>query len=323
MKPAIVLVALWTALLMVACGDSDKDCGGPGCGGAPTHDFPATVDAQRTAGVPPEGVSHFTLSFGGVVRSYRIYVPDLPQDHEVPLVVALHGGLGTGDQFAAASRFEAKAQAEGFIVVFPDGVDRTWNGGKCCGGAARKNIDDVGFLAALIEELSKKLPVDRERVFMTGHSNGGIMSFRFGCERPDLVRAIAPVAGSLEVRDCKPSATTSLLAIHGDADKNHPLEGGEGDRSIAGVPFVSMARSLELWSDGMECEANPQHSVVGAITSTVWVACRDGAKASFLVIAGADHPWPGGASGTTAVQGRTSTALDATAAVWSFFEKLD
>lgn len=281
---------------------------------------PAPTAAPSVA-VPATGVSHGTLEIGGLKRTYRLYVPkSMTNATAVPLLVALHGGLGWGDQFANTSRFEVLAATEGFVVVYPDGEDRTWNAGGCCGQAARKNVDDVGFLAALIDELSRQLPIDSGRVFMTGHSNGAMMSFRFGCERPEMVKAIAPVAGSLETPTCKGATGTNLLAIHGDSDQNHPIEGGEGPRSIAGVPFVSMEKSLALWTAAMGCEATPEHSTAGAIRSTVWTKCKDGTKASYLIVAGADHPWPGGPSGAQGTA--ASDAIDATTAVWAFFKTL-
>ena len=239
------------------------------------------------------------------------------------MVVGLHGGLGSGDQFASNSQFEKTAEAEHFVAVFPDGLRNTWNGGGCCGFASRTKVDDVGFLAALIGDLEKRLPVDPGRVFMTGHSNGAIMALRFGCERADLVKAIAPVAGSLEVPSCNPSRGVSLLAIHGDADQNHPIDGGQGPRSIAGVPFTSMATTLQRWADGMTCSQPPAVRTDGPLTTSEWSGCRDGAVMRYIVIAGADHPWPGSAPNKlNPLQGTPSQALDATQTVWDFFASL-
>jgi polyhydroxybutyrate depolymerase len=287
-----------------------------GCGGS---------SARNETSSPPSashsaGTTHATLNVDGVTRTYRLFIPfGLGTDAKVPLVLALHGGLGSADQFAATTKFESLARDEGFIVAFPDGLDGTWNGGSCCGQSARKNVDDVGFLAALIQDLERTAPVDPTRVFVTGHSNGAIMAFRFGCERADLVKAIAPVAGSLETPDCKPTRGASLLAIHGDADQNHPIDGGQGPRSIAGVPFKSMADTLTEWTKAEGC-GDSSRSTSGALTTTDWSGCRDGAVARFIVIAGADHPWPGGAGSILGAQ--ASRDLDATTTVWDFFKSL-
>lgn len=298
-------------------------CGRSGDRAAPTAGEEATIPSSSTAHPIETGVSHQTLEFDGLERSYRQFVPSGVADGaHLPLVVALHGGLGSGDQFAAASNFETLAQSSGFVVVFPDGLDRTWNAGTCCGQSVKKNTDDVGFLAALITELTKTAPIDADRVFVAGHSNGAMMAFRFGCERADLVKAIAPVAGSLEIPECKPSRGVSLLAIHGDADQNHPIDGGVGSRSIAGVSYRSMQDTLAMWTKAMGCDGNPAQSVDGALTTTTWKGCADGARAEFVVIAGADHPWPGGKAGVPGRSGEPSKELDATKAVWNFFESL-
>lgn len=270
--------------------------------------------AQRTA-----GMTHGTLKFAGEDRSFRLFIPfGLRANSAVPLVVALHGGLGSGDQFALTSRFESLAQDQGFVVVFPDGIGATWNAGGCCGQASRTNVDDVGFLAALIDLVKREAPVDAGRVFMTGHSNGAMMAFRFGCERPELVKGIAPVAGSLEIPQCKAGRGTNMLAIHGDADQNHPIDGGQGPRSIAGVDFTSMQTTLSLWTAAMGC-GEPTKSTSGPLTETDWEGCKDGTIARYIVIAGADHPWPGG---LPSVLGNATEDLDGTKTVWAFFKGL-
>lgn len=323
------------AVFLGACRDRDAGGGPAPAASSPAEtpaadETPATPgpgDPSPTATTKPAplttGTSHGTLKHDGEERTYRLFIPTgATADTKMPLVVALHGGLGSGDQFADNSQFEKTAQTEGFIVVFPDGEGRTWNAGNCCGGSARDDVDDVGFLAALIDRLKATLPVDPERVFMTGHSNGAMMTFRFACEQAGKVAAVAPVAGSLEIPGCSPSAPVDLLAIHGDSDKNHPIEGGEGTRSIANVAFVSMAESMRLWTTGFGCAAGPEAKTEGALTTTTWTGCKGGSTAALVVIAGADHPWPGGKmpERTASVQGVPSQELDATAATWSFFE---
>lgn len=290
--------------------------------GSPVPEISPASTATRSPLQFRTGTTTGTIRHDGLERSYRLYVPSgAKADADLAMVVALHGGLGSADQFADNSQFEGLAEDSGFVVVFPNGVDRTWNAGACCGPAARKGIDDVGFLAALIEHLGATLPVNRERVLVTGHSNGAMMAFRFACERSDVVAAAAPVAGSLEIPVCSPARGVDLLAIHGDSDRNHPLEGGEGTRSISGVSYVSMEESMRRWTKGLGCTGAPSTTVEGALTTTTWSGCAGGTTASLVVIAGADHPWPGGEmpARTTALQGVASQELDATRAVWEFF----
>ena len=121
----------------------------------------------------------------------------------MPLVVVLHGGGGNAENIEEVTGFSEKADEEGFIVVYPDGSGRldryllTWNAGFCCGYALENNIDDVGFIRALIEYLQEKYAINRNMIYVTGISNGGMMSYRLGAELSDIVAAIAPVAGSI------------------------------------------------------------------------------------------------------------------------------
>lgn len=259
------------------------------------------------------------MSYGGLERTWRVYVPaSLPAGQRVPLVIGLHGGLGSGQQFESTTGMDAEADTGRFIAVYPDGTGnaRTWNGGACCGYAAGYNVDDVGFISALVDDVTLNFPVDTSRVYVVGHSNGAIMSFRLACELADKIAAIGAVAGSLEVPGCSPSRPVAVLLIHGDADQNHPINGGEGPDSIAGVPFNSVANTMETMRSAMGCSANSSQAIQGAITTTGWPGCSSGVAVELQVIAGGSHAWPGGKP--TLVGGEPSQALNATDVVWQF-----
>lgn len=304
-------------------GDSDAASGDR----APTQDTAAasaspTGTTHAVATVTP-GVSQGEIKTGPLTRTFRLFVPAGLPASGAPLVVALHGGLGNPEQFAATTRFDELATAERFVVVYPAGIESTWNGGACCGRAAAQKVDDVAFLAALIAQLKAQVPIDSRKVFITGHSNGAIMAFRFACERADMVAGIVPVAGSLEIPACTPSRTVPLLAIHGDADRNHPFEGGEGPRSIAGVAFRSMPDSLAMWAKAMGCAAGPEKQGPGVVMTWHWAGCRDNVSTGMIVIAGADHPWPSSTGPRfSALQGEPTKALDASKEAWRFFASL-
>ncbi len=317
-RVSLALGLVMFMLLCVSCSASDRSTPSPTV--STTAESPS---ASATGGDHHEalaaGVSHASLQYGGEKRTYRVFVPPaIPAGTHVPLLVGLHGGLGSGDRFAEKTGLEDLARQEKFVALFPDGNDGTWNAGGCCGKAARLQTDDVGFLAALITLIEQEAPIDPSRVFMTGHSNGAMMAFRFGCERAGLVKAIAPVAGSLEIPSCTPSRGVSVLAIHGDADQSHPIGGGQGADSIARVNFRSMAETMAMWTGAMKC-APPVTSVAGPLTTTDWKSCKDGTLARYIIIAGAGHPWPGDRTGAS---GSAAQALDATNAIWSFFSGL-
>src|SRR5258708_4569834 len=141
-----------------------------------------------------------TLLVNGSQRSYRIHLPTgYSQLTTLPLVIALHGGGGNPEQFAKDTGFDQKADAEGFIVVYPRGIGLlpTWNAIHCCGPAFNNKIDAVGVMRALIDELIGSQHVDPKRVYVTGHSNGGMLSYRLGAELSDKMAAISGSAGTI------------------------------------------------------------------------------------------------------------------------------
>lgn len=207
--------------------------------------------------VAPKGaaVEHTLTTADGRERTYRVYVPSaLPTDRPVPLLVAMHGGLGSGAQFEENSGFDGIAEANGFIVVYPDGIGsavkddfaRTWNGGDCCGPAVKQKVDDVAFIRQLVGQLQQEHAIDPARIYAAGHSNGGIMSYRLACEASDLFAGIGLQAGTLSIDTCTPSHPVSLLHIHGTADENLPID-GERERASPGCrsghPSTASARS--------------------------------------------------------------------------------
>lgn len=226
----------------------------------------------------------------GRTRSYHLYVPSELPTGSVPLLIALHGGIGWGEQYRRQSRFDELAEANGLLVVFPDGVGignknanllRTWNGGYCCGTAVRQGVDDVAFIDALIDEISAEYDVDPRRVFAAGHSNGGIMAYRLACELSNRIVAIGLQAGSLGVDSCAPARPVSVLHLHGTADENHPIDGGVGDRSLSAVEFRSAAYSVETVAAAMGC----------APSTTIWADCDEGVEVQLIAVAGAPHSW--------------------------------
>ncbi len=281
-KPRIVLLAA-AALLMTACAPRSS-----------TTTVPSTTTVESTAVVVKTGgttLNRELVTSDRRTRSYHLFVPAALPTGPVPLLVALHGGTGSGTQFQRQSGFDDLAEAGGFLVVFPDGVGRgresdrlrTWNGGYCCGTAATQNVDDVGFIDQLIDAIAAEYPVDPTRVFAAGHSNGGIMAYRLACELSDRIVAIGLQAGSLGVDECDPSQPVSILHLHGTADENHPIEGGEGPKSIADVSFNSAAYSVETTAAAMGCEPEP--------TDSSWTQCDGGVEIRLVAVAGAPHSW--------------------------------
>ena len=181
-------------------------------------------------------MSKGSLVFGGLTRTYRTYLPQ-GLAKGAPLVVVLHGATETGADIRIETgyAFDRLADRQGFAVVYPDGVDGWWNGCSAADDteANHRDIDDVGFLAALADKLAAESGVDPARIFATGVSNGGDMALRLALEASSRWRAVAPVAANLPAPEnfkCRsPSGgRTSVLLVHGTADHLEPYAGGEG-----------------------------------------------------------------------------------------------
>lgn len=131
------------------------------------------------------------LSSGGQDRTYLVHVP-AGLSGAAPLVLMLHGGYGTGAQAERSYGWDALADQDHFVVAYPDGLDRAWNsGGGCCGKAARRDVDDVAFLTAVVADVEARVPVDPARVYAAGMSNGAMMAYRLACDS-DVFAAIGP-----------------------------------------------------------------------------------------------------------------------------------
>jgi poly(3-hydroxybutyrate) depolymerase len=216
-----------------------------------TTNAPTTTTTTTAEPVEAGQFDDSIVTADGRTRTFHLYVPGSLPAGPVPLLVALHGGTGSGTQFERNSGFDAQADEHGLIVVYPDGVGtgpdetvmRTWNAGGCCGAAARKDVDDVGFIRQLIDEMEKRYSIDPAKVYAAGHSNGAFMSYRLACELSDRIVAVGLQAGGLMIDTCVPERPVSLLHIHGAQDTNVPIEGGVGS-GISGVEFPPVADSI-------------------------------------------------------------------------------
>jgi polyhydroxybutyrate depolymerase len=268
----------------------------------------------------------------GRTRRYRIYVPSvIPSGTSVPLVIALHGGLGTSSQFEANSGLNGFAESNRFIAVYPDGVGnqpdgsgyQTWNGGYCCGPAAAQSIDDITFIRNVVTDLRNSLPVNSSRVYALGHSNGGILSYSIACEMSDVVAAIGVQAGSNLVTDCRPALPVSVFHLHGTNDTNVPINGGRGN-GLSTTVFVSARSAVDAIATVNGCNvASPRFLVASNsdVTALSWTNCKSNSEVRFVTVKNATHAWMGHAAqsaGAASYVGDPYPNLDATRALLSF-----
>jgi polyhydroxybutyrate depolymerase len=263
----------------------------------------------------PSGSEPRALDVGGAERGYRLYVPEQLAD-DPALVVMLHGGVGSAAQAERAYGWNDEADRAGFVVAYPDGLSRTWNAGDCCGGAEREDVDDVAFLTALVAALRQEFGVSPDRTFATGMSNGAMMAYRMACET-NVFAAIAPVAGTI-VTTCDDPAPASVLHIHGLADGQVRMDGEPGG-GIGDVDGMPVADAVGVFRVADACD-DPVVTDEAPVTITA-SECADGRRVVLLTVADAGHQWPGSVAREGATD-QPSTALDATAVIWEFFDTL-
>ena len=263
------------------------------------------VPRRGVASVEPRKQAAPTLTLeavavGGELRWYRVYVPaGVPDGTTLPVVFCFHGGGGNALHAFESYGVAEEAAKRGWIAVFPEGSGnaggpplfafQTWNAGDCCAFASDNQIDDVVFFERMVEDLAAKYPADTQRVFLTGMSNGGMMSYRIAAERPNLIAGLAPVAGALEVGP--PAGSVPLLAIHGLLDTSVPFGGGYGS-GVSGAEFTSQLDSvLPFWAqNGAGAIYGP--FVDGAAQIFVAPAPPGGADTWYFLALDGGHSWP-------------------------------
>jgi polyhydroxybutyrate depolymerase len=274
------------------------------------------------------GDYRFRFVHDGITREYLVHVPRSYRGAPTPMLIALHGGGGDADFQANDSKYKliSKSEQAGFIAVFPNGYSRfpsgilaTWNAGTCCGKAQENNIDDVGFIRAVIARMERQANVDERRIFATGMSNGAMLSWRLACEAPEI-RAIAPVAGTDNTPSCKPSRPVPVIEFHAADDDHVPFNGGVGV-GPSRTDFVSVPATQAKWVqiDRADGSAKRVLSVSGAHCD-LHPAKSGGAPVELCITDTGGHSWPGG--GTQQGRKRPSMAISANDLMWNFFSSL-
>ncbi len=276
-----------------------------------------------------------SLPIGGQTRTYRVHVPSKYQPGtKVAAVLVLHGLGGNAEKALAQGKWLEKSDQAGFIAVGLDGTlkdpanrsnlltnPRRWNAGELGGAARGSQADDIGFVNAVIDQLVQTGRVDPQRIYVTGFSNGAAMAFRVGVELSHRVAAIAPVANAMLINPTALKQPVSLLLIWGTADPVNPFNGGTVKRSGQQRVRPSADSAWKTWGKLLNCPPTPQiiYQQRG-VTGTALRPCKAGSEALFYSVEGMGHTWPGGSRYLPEqVVGRSSTAIDATDLIWTFF----
>jgi polyhydroxybutyrate depolymerase len=245
-----------------------------------------------------------TITHNGITRNHITYVPTgYVPGTVVPLVFVMHGFTQSAQAIMNATGFNDLAEAEGFIVVYPNGVNNGWNTNSPFPGGS--TADDVGYIGSLRDTLIAQFSIDTTRIYACGFSAGGYMSHKLGCESPKCFAAIASVSGTINngaVDDCAPQHTPGVLQIHGTSDLivsyNGSIFSGLGVQAV-----------LDLWTNDLACTTPPVITPFGdSIEQQVYASCEGGASVVHYKIDGGGHTWPVGA------------VFNATNIIWDFFQ---
>lgn len=260
------------------------------------------------------------IQFGGRTRTFIIHFPSGYDDQKpVPLMLSFHGRKGQGKDQVKLSNFNQVADRHGFIVVYPDGVGKSWNAMHGTGDAEALGVDDVGFVGALIDTLMERYSIDPRRIYASGMSNGGAFVHRLGCEMSDRIAAIASVAGEMAPKmaaQCKPTDPVAVIDFHGTKDRIVPFDGGE---TGGGGDLLSAPATVEVWRKLNGCnETSKETFSKGDVTCRTFTGGR--APVTLCTVQGTGHTWPGGYQYLPRILiGTTSRDVDASEMIWEFF----
>jgi len=281
----------------------------------------------------------YTLIYDGRERFYLLYLP--PQYDGItplPLVFVLHGGGGNPYMYDEMTGFGQKAQDEGFILVYPAGTGQfqrqllTWNSGYCCAYAYENDVDDVGFFQELVASLTSQYTIDPARIYVAGHSNGGMMAYRLGAEMSDIFAAVGIMAGTIGGYPTptsddlfiipQPQNPVSVIHIHGMEDEQVRYEGGVNKlNSPSRRNDLSVADAMAFWVDVNQCDPTPiiEKFDDDMVIVDTYSCDATGTGLKLISIVDGGHSWAGGFVDRQRAD-PPSLRVSATDEIWAFFE---
>jgi len=268
-----------------------------------------TTSAPEAVPLQVDGPGRYEadLVSGGLVRRFVLFVPESAPD-PAPLVIAFHGFTRDPEYMEALSGFSELAEAEGFVVAYPEGTGfpRRWM------ALYSQGNQDVAFTRDLVAAIAAVVPIDPRRVYAAGFSSGGAMAARLGCDAADLIAAVGPVAAPYPAMSaCAPSRAVPLAAFHGRDDAVVPFDPPPGTGT-------GVEENLGRWAERNGCAPGPEeHPVAAEVTRLAWEGCAAGADVVLYAVTGGRHGWPGSAD--SSFWGLTTDAVDASAMLWEFF----
>jgi polyhydroxybutyrate depolymerase len=287
-----------------------------------------------SAPVCAEAFEDFTVEAQGMVRHYLVVAP--ARSGSLPVILVLHGAGGGAAQALGHYHWDTKGPAAGFLTIGVEAspVDpsrpenplrnpRVWNDRSGRGALGWRGIDDIGYIRAVLNEVGRRYPIDRSRIFATGFSSGASMTWRLGVELADQLAAIAPVAG-MWAESGSPAHLPSALYITGTEDPLNPLRGGMV-RSPWGGTFIKppAGDNPARWAHTLGCAQATERRLAPGVIEDAWQSCAYDAEVLYITVEGLGHHWPGGVPTAlpAGLVGLPNDAVDATSLILEFFER--
>jgi polyhydroxybutyrate depolymerase len=257
------------ALLATACGSSSASEPGPRTYSTEVRDVTLEVDGRQ--------------------RSYLLQPAEgLAKGERSALVVVLHQEGGTPAGVAAETGLQA-LRKQGATLVYPAGVDQSWDAGACCGTPKENGVDDVRFLEAIFADAAEQAPVDPERTALVGYSSGGMLTYRYVCDRPGTLAAAVVVSGSLESPCDEQITTPDVLALHGKSDGTIGFDRPKFIKALGLAPRPVVS-TLGILTRSAGCKDDPETTQVEDAEVRRWDDCRGG-DVQAQIVTGKGHGW--------------------------------
>jgi poly(3-hydroxybutyrate) depolymerase len=249
------------------------------------------VLAAPASATPPGGIdATIATAYAGQVRTFNFYVaPRVPTRAPVPLLIVLHGLYLDPATAEASSGLDGVADSQDVALAYPSGVQGSWNAGACCGDSHAQRVDDVGFLVQIVQLVAQIRPIDLDRVYLAGFSNGGMMALKAACDRPDVFAAAVSVSGTLQA-PCIGRRPVNAMLIHGLRDTTVPYY-GERHSSFLGAPVTPVPVAAARLAARSKCVAK-RTTTTKRYLRTQYRGCAEHTSIQLLTVPALGHRWP-------------------------------
>lgn len=258
--------------------------------------FLSSASCAQTAAIPTATAvpssSERKVTINDLERSYLLYIPPgLDSQQPVPVVFAFHGYGEKAIGMQRDSGLNDIADLANYLVVYPKGVNGSWNmGEEGPGYAIKQKIDESAFVREILSDLSAIVNIDPKHIYAVGFSQGGQLAYRLACDMSDTLAAIASVSGGMEYDACQPSQAVSILHVHGLVDSSVPFSGG------GIMEYSPVENGIDAWLKFDDCtgsaQVETQNEGIRLITHTAYASCQANTAIELYLIENCTHDWP-------------------------------